>query len=103
MRAPINSLPSVSPYSFEVSLIGLGILLTILTLVSILITGPLLASELLTISLRTKYHDPQVTSMYTKVSGSGTPVLCQGLILLVLAPNLDEALNFTIEELPLKY
>ncbi len=102
MRVLIHSLPLVSLYSFEVSLVGLGILLSILTLASILITGPLLASELLTLSLflnlglRLKYHDPKVTGMRTGQPSYGTLVICHVLFMLLPAINLNEAVHLTI-------
>jgi hypothetical protein len=108
MRTPSHSLPSVFPYSSEVTLIGLGILLTILALISSLIMGPLLASELLIfglfliIGLKTKNHDPQVTGMRTGQSSCIALVCCQVLFLHLQAMDLNKALKILSEELLLE-
>ena len=70
--------------------------------------GPLLVSELLilglflTISLKTKNHDPQVTGMRTGQSSCIALVGCQVLILLLHAMDLNKALKLLSEELLLE-
>ena len=103
MRTPSHSLPSVIPYSSEVTLIGLRILPTILALISGLIMSPLLASELLNfglfliIGIKTKNQDPQVTGMRTGQSSYNALLGCQVLFLLLLAMDLNKALKFLKE------
>ena len=98
MRTPSHSLPSVFPYSSAVTIIGLGILLTILALISNLIMGPLLTSELLIfglfliIGIKTNNLDPQVTGMRTGQSSCSALIGCPVLFLLLLAMDLNKAL-----------
>ena len=98
MRTPKHSLPSVFLYSFGVTITRLGILLTILALISNLIMGPLLTSELLifglflTSGLETKNQGPQVAGMRTGLSSCSALIVCPVLILLLLAVNLNKAL-----------
>ncbi len=104
MRSPSHSLPSVFPYSSAVTLIGLGILLIILALISSLIMGSLHASEFLILSLfliivhKTKDRNPQVTSMRTGQSLCNAPVGCPVLSLLLQAMNLNKGLKFLEKE-----
>ena len=108
MRTPKHSLPSVFPYSSEATLIGFGILLITLTLISSLIMVPLLASELLIlglfliIALETKNRDPQVTGMRTGQSPCNAPVGCQVLRLFLRAMDLNKALKLLKKELLLE-
>ena len=108
MRHPFIHFFQFSFYSFEVTLIGIGILLTILALISSLIMGPLFANELLIldlfliIGLETKNQDPQVTGMCTGQSSCNAVVGCQVLILNLRAMDLDEALKLLSEELLLE-
>ena len=108
MRSPSHSLPSDFLYSFAVTIIGLRILLTILTLIGNLIMGHLLASEslllslLLTLSLIPKYHDPQVTGMRTCQSSCNALVGCQVPLLLLRAMDLSKTLQLLSEEPPLE-
>ena len=108
MRTPSLSLPSVFPYSSEVILIGFGILLITLALISSLIMGPLLASELLNfglfliIGIKTNNQDPQVTGMRTGQSSCIAPVGFQVLRLFLWAMDLNKALKLLKEELLLE-
>ena len=108
MRTPSLSLPSVIPYSSEVTLIGLRILPTILALIIGLIMGPLLASELLNfglfliIGIKIKNQDPQVTGMRTGQSSCIAPVGCQVLRLFLWAMDLNKALKLLKKELLLE-
>jgi hypothetical protein len=108
MRTPSQSLPSDFPYSSAVTIIGLRILLTILTLIDNLIMGPLLAGELLILDLflifviMTNNLGPQVAGMFTGQSSCSAPVVCPVLLLLFLAMDLHKALKFLVDELLLE-
>ena len=104
MRSPSHSLPSDFLYSFGATLIGFGILLTTLALISSFIMGPLHASEFLILSLfliiitKTKDRNPQVTSMRTGQSLCNASVVCPVLLLLFLAMNYHKGLMFLEKE-----
>ena len=104
MQSPSHSLPSDFLYSFGATLIGFGILLTTLALISSFIMGPLHASEFLILSLfliiitKTKDRNPQVTSMRTGQSLCNAPVGCPVPFLLLQAMNIHKGLKFLEEE-----
>ena len=104
MRSPSHSLPSDFLYSFCATLIGFGVLLTTLSLISIFITGPLHASEFLILSLfliiitKAKDRSPQITSMRTGQSLCNAPVGCPVLPLLLQAMILHKGLKFLEKE-----
>ena len=70
--------------------------------------GPFLSNELLffslflLINLTAKDLDPQITSMRTGQSSYNAPEICQVLLLLLLAMNLNKAFKFFAQEVPLE-